>query len=170
MPKACITYSDGALAHTYKNARKPVVLHESDTSKHTVDTVHFWGKILPNAVPVNGGSIVSQIVLDNNFCHGLAMDFVHLAAWELPISSPQQASDVIVVSAIKQSFLERDDLRIQGPGYWLLKTLPPLLTTPSGASSFSVILRKYLSRFSAVYSQRNEERLIGMSGRMVYLS
>ena len=61
------TYSDGALAHTYTVSRKLDAHHYSEMSERTIDTVHFWGTILPNAVPVDGGSIVFQVIRDRNF-------------------------------------------------------------------------------------------------------
>ena len=61
------TYSDRALAHTYTASRKLDVHHYLEDSGRTIDSVHFWGTILPNAMPVNGGSIVFQVIRDRNF-------------------------------------------------------------------------------------------------------
>ncbi len=55
--------------------------------------------MLPNTVPVNGSSIVFQVVFDHNLCPLLIMYLVYVVAQGIPISSPQQASNAIVISA-----------------------------------------------------------------------
>ena len=55
--------------------------------------------MLPNAVPVNGSSIVFYVILNHDFCELLDMHLMNLTAWKIPISSPQQASVMILLSA-----------------------------------------------------------------------
>ena len=55
--------------------------------------------MLPNAMPVNSSSIVYQVVFDHDFCRLLTMHLLDVHAQEIPISSPQQASNVIAISA-----------------------------------------------------------------------
>ena len=94
------TYSDRALAHTYAVSRKQDANQHSKLSKRTIDTVHFWVTKLANAVPVDGGTIVFQEICDGNFYRDLVMPVGPLAAWKIPISSPQQASKVKKISVI----------------------------------------------------------------------
>lgn len=68
MRKVGLPYSDGTLSYTFMVAYQlGGFLHSARSVSLAIDTIHLYGTMLPNAVPVNGSPVVFQTICDHNF-------------------------------------------------------------------------------------------------------
>lgn len=97
-------------------------------------------------MPMNWGAVIFKVIYDSDFWWEVNKYLMSLGNYNLlPTSSPQHASrrknqpNDNKIAGLK-------NLRIQGPGYWSLNTLPHIIGIPSALMVLFVTSKVYYSK------------------------